>query len=58
MLKIIKKNYKFKKPFYGVNCGSYGFLMNKLEVKKLSSKSKGKKNYYKPNKNPCKRSKK
>ena len=29
MLQTIKKNYFFDKPFYGVNCGSYGFLMNK-----------------------------
>ena len=28
-LKILKKFYNFKKPFYGVNSGSYGFLMNK-----------------------------
>ena len=25
----LKKYYKFKKPFYGLNAGSYGFLMNK-----------------------------
>ncbi len=29
MLKTIKKFYKFKKLFYGINCGSVGFLMNK-----------------------------
>ena len=30
MLKTIKKLYKFKKPFYGINCGSVGFLLNKF----------------------------
>jgi len=30
MLKILKKFYKFKKPFYGINSGNYGFLMNKF----------------------------
>ena len=30
MLKTLKKNYKYKKPFYGINSGSYGFLMNKF----------------------------
>ena len=30
MLQTLKKNYKYKKPFYGINSGSYGFLMNKF----------------------------
>ena len=30
MLKILKKFYKFNKPFYGINSGNYGFLMNKF----------------------------
>ena len=33
MLKILKKFFKYKKPFYGVNSGSYGFLMNKFSKK-------------------------
>jgi NAD+ kinase len=33
MLKTLKKFYKYKKPFYGVNSGSYGFLMNKFSRK-------------------------
>ena len=33
MLKILKKFYNFKKPFYGINSGSYGFLMNKFTRK-------------------------
>ena len=33
MLKILKKYYKFKKPFYGINSGNYGFLMNKFSKK-------------------------
>ena len=30
MLQTMKKYYKFKKSFYGINSGSYGFLMNKF----------------------------
>ena len=33
MLQTIKKFYKFKKPFYGINSGNYGFLMNKFSKK-------------------------
>ena len=33
MLKTLKKFYKYKKPFYGINSGSYGFLMNKFSPK-------------------------
>ena len=33
MLKTIKRFYKFKKPFYGINSGNYGFLMNKFSIK-------------------------
>jgi len=29
MLKTLIKYYKYKKPFYGLNSGNYGFLMNK-----------------------------
>ena len=29
MLQTLKKNFRFKKPFYGINSGNYGFLMNK-----------------------------
>ena len=30
MLQTLKKMYKFKKSFYGINSGNYGFLMNKF----------------------------
>ena len=30
MLNALKKFYKFNKPFYGINSGNYGFLMNKF----------------------------
>ena len=30
MLQTLKKLYKFKRPFYGINSGNYGFLMNKF----------------------------
>jgi len=33
MLQILKKFYKLKKPFYGINSGNYGFLMNKFSNK-------------------------
>ena len=33
MLQTLKKFFKFKKPFYGINSGNYGFLMNKFSKK-------------------------
>ena len=30
MLQALKKYHKFSKPFYGINSGNYGFLMNKF----------------------------
>ena len=33
MLQTLKKFYKLNKPFYGINSGSYGFLMNKFSKK-------------------------
>jgi NAD+ kinase len=33
MLQTLKKFYKLNKPFYGVNSGNYGFLMNKYSSK-------------------------
>ena len=33
MLQSLKKLYKFRKPFYGINSGNYGFLMNKFNNK-------------------------
>ena len=35
MLNSLKKNYKYKKPFYGINSGTYGFLMNKFSYTNL-----------------------
>ena len=35
MLQTLKRLYKFKKPFYGVNSGNYGFLMNKFSNKNI-----------------------
>ena len=49
MLTNLKKFYKFKKPFYGINCGSYGFLMNRHNSKNLIQKiSKTKKTTINP----------
>jgi NAD+ kinase len=33
MLQSLKKFYKLNKPFYGINSGNYGFLMNKFSNK-------------------------
>ena len=33
MLETLKKYNKYKKPFYGINSGNYGFLMNKFSEK-------------------------
>ena len=32
MLQTLKKYKKFKKPFYGINSGTFGFLMNKFRT--------------------------
>ena len=43
MLKILKKYQKYNKPFYGMNRGTFGFLMNKYKtknIKKTITKSK------------------
>ena len=33
-----KKYYKLNKPFYGINCGLIGFLMNKYNYEKIQEK--------------------
>jgi len=38
MLNSLKKYFKFKKPFYGINCGTFGFLMNKYSYDNLEKK--------------------
>ena len=44
MLKSIKRLYKYQKPFYGINCGTFGFLMNNYSYKNINEKiSKAKK---------------
>ena len=35
MLQTLKKNKNYKKLFYGINSGNYGFLMNKFSSKKI-----------------------
>ena len=32
MLQILKKYQKYQKPFYGMNRGTFGFLMNKFKL--------------------------
>ena len=38
MLNTLKKYFKLKKPFYGINCGTFGFLMNKYFTSDLEKK--------------------
>ena len=38
MLATIKKYFKYNKPFYGINCGSIGFLMNKYSSKRIDQR--------------------
>ena len=44
MLRNLKKYYNLKKPFYGINCGTVGFLMNKNQksylLKRISKANK------------------
>ena len=40
MLQTLKKNKKSKKSFYGINSGSYGFLMNKYSNKLIKNLTK------------------
>jgi len=43
MLQTLKKYQKFNKPFYGINSGTFGFLMNKFktyDIEKSISKAK------------------
>ena len=35
MLQTLKKMYKKEKPFYGINSGDYGFLMNRFSFKNI-----------------------
>jgi len=36
MLQILKKYQKYKKPFYGMNKGTFGFLMNRFKTKNIA----------------------
>ena len=43
MLETLKKYRKYNKPFYGMNKGTFGFLMNKFKtknIKKVIAKAK------------------
>ena len=44
MLKTLKRYHDYKVPFYGINSGSYGFLMNKFSPKKFITNIKKSKN--------------
>tara|TARA_Y100001958_G_C21216725_1_gene542113 strand:+ start:55 stop:813 length:759 start_codon:yes stop_codon:yes gene_type:complete len=38
MLNTLKKYYKLKINFYGINCGTFGFLMNRFNKKNLEKR--------------------
>jgi len=38
MLKTLKKFQKYKKPFYGMNKGTFGFLMNKFKTTNITKR--------------------
>ena len=38
MLRVLRKYHKIKKPFYGINCGTIGFLMNKFHKTNLEKR--------------------
>jgi len=40
MLETLKKYYKYNKPFYGMNKGHFGFLMNKFKIKNILKRIK------------------
>ncbi len=40
MLQALKRFEKYKKPFFGINCGTFGFLMNKNNDINLSKRLK------------------
>ena len=44
MLRALRKYSKIKKPFYGINCGTFGFLMNNYQnqdlIKKINNSKK------------------
>jgi len=44
MLQTLKRYYRFNKPFYGINSGNYGFLMNKFSNKSFLKNLKFSKN--------------
>ena len=47
MLESLKNYNKYKKPFYGINSGNYGFLMNKFSKKHtIKNLSKAKIGFY------------
>ena len=49
MLESLKKYARLRKPFYGINCGTFGFLMNKFVNTDLKKKiNLSKKIYTKP----------
>ena len=35
MLETLKKYYRYDKPFYGMNKGTFGFLMNRYKTKNV-----------------------
>ena len=49
MLAMIKKYYSYNKPFFGVNCGNFGYLLNDIKSFNLNHEiKKTKKNFINP----------
>ena len=40
MLQTLKKFVKYKKPFFGINCGTFGFLLNQNSESNLEKRIK------------------
>ena len=38
MLETLKKYHKYNKKFYGMNKGTFGFLMNKFKIKNIDKR--------------------
>ena len=45
MLETLKKYHKYNKQFYGMNKGTFGFLMNKFEIKNIDKRIKKSKEF-------------
>ena len=47
MLETLKKYHKYNKQFYGMNKGTFGFLMNKFKINNISKRIEKSKKIFK-----------